>query len=292
MINLDEISHYLGIKINITDDFISICQIIYIKKILNHFKMFNCNPVSTPMMIDLLSTLGPSITDASSSQKEWYQSAIESLIWLSQHTQPDISFAVAILSKYCSNPSEQYCKHVQRVLAYLNTTLDCGLTFTTKESKDFIDYSDSDFADTINGCKSTEAFVFMLTEGPISHQVKQQSIVALSSYETKYIALCEAGKKAIWLNKLLSELGQCKKSTPIVICGDNQSALALTDNPEFHCCTKHINLCYHWLRKQKEQDLFITEYVSMKQMAADGLTKLLPVPAFQLFIRMLGLYGA
>ena len=29
----------------------------------------------------------------------------------------------------------------------------------------------------------------------------------------------------------------------------------------------------------------------MKQMAADGLTKLLFVPAFQLFIRMLELYG-
>ena len=114
----------------------------------------------------------------------------------------------------------------------------------------------------------------------------------LSSYEAKYIALCETGKKAIWLNELLSELGQCKKSISIVICGDNQSAFAFTDNPEFHCCTKHINLHYHWLHKQKEWGLFITEYVSIKQMAADGLTKPLPVPAFQLFIGMLGLYGA
>ena len=30
----------------------------------------------------------------------------------------------------------------------------------------------------------------------------------------------------------------------------------------------------------------------MKQMAADGLTKLLSAPAFQSFIGMLGLYGA
>ena len=156
-------------KVDVTDDSISIHQITYIKKILNCFEMSNCNPVSTSMMTGLLSTLGSSITDASSLQKEWYQSVIESLIWLNQHTQPDISFTVAILSKYCSNSSEQHCKHVQRILAYLNTTLDCGLTFTTKRSKDLIGYSNSDFAGAVDGHKSTGAFIFMLTEGPISH---------------------------------------------------------------------------------------------------------------------------
>ena len=197
MTDLNEISHYLGMEVDVTDDSISICQTTYIKKILNCFKMFNCNPASIFMMAGLLSTLGPFTTDASSSQKEWYQSVIESLIWLSQHTQPDISFVVAILSKYCSNSNEQHCKHVWRVLAYLNTTLDHGLTFTIKGSKDLINYSDSDFADAVDGCKSTEAFVFMLAEGSISHQAKQQSIIALSSYEAKYIALCEADKEAI-----------------------------------------------------------------------------------------------
>ena len=90
--------------------------------------MFNCNFVLISIITDLLSTLDFSTTNVSSSQKEWYQSVIESLIWLSQYTWPDISFVVAILSKYCGNPSEQHCKHVWRVFAYLNTTLDCGLT--------------------------------------------------------------------------------------------------------------------------------------------------------------------
>ena len=197
MTDLGEISHYLGMEVDVIDDSISIHQTTYIKKILNHFKMSNCNPVSTPMVTGLLSTLGPSTTDASSSQKEWYQSAIESLIWFSQHTQSDISFAVAILSKYCGNSSEQHCKHVWRVFAYLNITLDCGLTFTVKGFKDLIGYSNSDFAGAVDGCKSIKAFVFMLTEGPISHQAKQQSIIALFSCEAEYIALCEAGKEAI-----------------------------------------------------------------------------------------------
>ena len=172
MMNLDEISHYLNMKVDVIDDSISIHQITYIKKILNCFEMSNCNPVLIFIMTDLLSTLGLFTTNASSSQKEWYQSAIESLIWLSQHTQSDISFAVAILSKYCSNPNEQHCKYVWKILIYLNTTLNCDLTFTTKEFRDLIGYNNSDFADTVDGCKSTGAFIFMFAEGPISHQTK------------------------------------------------------------------------------------------------------------------------
>ena len=75
--------------------------------------------------------------------------------------------------------------------------MDCGLTFTAKRSKDLIGYSDFDFADMIDGCKFTGAFVFMLAENLISHQVKQQSIIALSFCEAEYIILYEAGKKVI-----------------------------------------------------------------------------------------------
>ena len=70
MMNLDEISHYLGMEVNVIDDSIFIYQITYIKKILNCFKMSNCNSVSIFIMAGLLFTLGSSITDVSSSQKE------------------------------------------------------------------------------------------------------------------------------------------------------------------------------------------------------------------------------
>ena len=80
MMNFNEISHYLDMEVDVIDDFIFIYQITYIKKILNYFEMFNCNSVSTFIMTDLLFIFDPSTINASSSQKEWYQSAIESLI--------------------------------------------------------------------------------------------------------------------------------------------------------------------------------------------------------------------
>ena len=70
MTDFNEIFHYLDMEVNIIDNFIFIHQITYIKKILNHFKIFNCNSVSIFMVTDLLSTLDPFITNASSSQKK------------------------------------------------------------------------------------------------------------------------------------------------------------------------------------------------------------------------------
>ena len=70
MTDFNKISHYLNMKVNITDDSIFIYQITYIKKILNHFKIFNCNSVSIFIMADLLFTFDSSNTNVSSSQKE------------------------------------------------------------------------------------------------------------------------------------------------------------------------------------------------------------------------------
>ena len=70
MTDFDKIFYYLNMKVDVTDDFIFIHQITYIKKILNCFEIFNCNFVSIFIMTDLLSTLNSSITDASLSQKK------------------------------------------------------------------------------------------------------------------------------------------------------------------------------------------------------------------------------
>ena len=85
------------------------------------------------------------------------------------HTRLNIAFTIATLSKYNSNFSEKHCNYVKRVFRYLKNTLDYDIIFIVKESVNLINYSDSDFADTVNDRKFTRAFVFMLADGFISH---------------------------------------------------------------------------------------------------------------------------
>lgn len=55
----------------------------------------------------------------------------------------------------------------------------------------------------------------MLADAVISHLSKLQSIVALSTYRAKYIAMCEAEKETFWLGVLLAELDFENRTTQL-----------------------------------------------------------------------------
>lgn len=55
------------------------------------------------------------------------------------------------------------------------------------------------------------------------------------------MAAGETSNKAIWLLRLLSEAEE-KKIEPMSIVCDNQSAIRLVGNTEFHQRTKHIDV--------------------------------------------------
>ena len=62
--------------------------------------------------------------------------------------------------------------------------------------------------------------------------------------------------EATWLRYIFKELNWTSKDVKIVkIYGDNQSALALTENPELYQPTKHINIAvkYHYLREERSR---------------------------------------
>lgn len=54
---------------------------------------------------------------------------------------------------------------------------------------------------------------------------------------------------------------------------DNQSAIKLLKNPEFHKRTKHIDVRYHFAREKIQEGLFDLEYVTTKEQQADIFTK-------------------
>ncbi len=87
----------------------------------------------------------------------------------------------------------------------------------------------------------------MLAERAISHSSKLQSIVLLSIYEAEYMAICEAGKEAVWLRYLFEELG-VRESAPIELKTDNQGLIARTSNQEFYRRTKNIDVQFDWIQ--------------------------------------------
>lgn len=70
---------------------------------------------------------------------------------------------------------------------------------------------------------------------------------------------------------------------------DNQSAIRLIKNPEFHKRTKHIDVRYHYIREKFEEQLFQVEFVSTVDQSADIFTKALPKERFQFIRKKIGI---
>ena len=201
MTDLGDISHYLGMQVNhVIGKKITLRQNTYLKKILDYFKWTKCKPASIPMNPGVAKSLLPYDGNADKKTNKWYQSPIGSLMWPSVHIRPDIAYSVGVLSQYSSNPGPTNWNLVIQIFRYLSGTLDFGITFIVDSGNDLVGYIDSDYAGLIDGQKSTDGYIFMLSGGLLSHQSKLQSTVALLLYKAKYMATTEAGKEVLWVD--------------------------------------------------------------------------------------------
>ena len=73
-----------------------------------------------------------------------------------------------------------------------------------------------------------------------------------------------------------------------MIFEDNQSCIALANNPVHYARTKHIDIRYHFIRDYANKDIDII-YCPTKEMVADLLTKPLARPAFEKYVKALTL---
>ena len=58
-----------------------------------------------------------------------FREKVESLMWISNQTRPDISNAVRAIARFSHDPKEVHLKAARKILKYLNPTAHLGLTF-------------------------------------------------------------------------------------------------------------------------------------------------------------------
>src|SRR5947209_14778440 len=102
---------------------------------------------------------------------------------------------------------------------------------------DFHGYMDTDWSGDPDTSKSTSGYVFITNRAAVSWASKCQSMVALSSTESKYIGLSAAGQHLQWLCIFFEELGHPQMSATELFY-DNQAAIILCQDPQFQARTK------------------------------------------------------
>ena len=110
-----------------------------------------------------------------------------------------------------------------------------------------IGYTNSDFQLDLDFKKCTSGYVFTLGGGAISQRSVKQSYIADSTEEAEYVAACEAAKEAIWLQKLLFDLGVVRmEQVPITFFCDNSGVVAQSKDLRNHKKGKHIHQRYYY----------------------------------------------
>ena len=272
MTDLGEITWILGM--HVTRDrkagWIALSQENYIEDMLRRFGKSNSRPINTPSLAnEHLNKL-----KSPEAEVKPYQRAIGSLMYPMLGTRPDLAFTVASLGRHAATPGEEHCRALERAFRYLRATSDWKLVFQQGVANGLVlhGYADADWASDTSDRKSTSGYVFLLAGGAVSWSSKKQSSVALSSTEAEYIAGAHAAKEVVWLRRLLSELGLTSDNSTTLLM-DNQSAMTIARNPEFHDRTKHIEVRYHFLRVKVENGELELEYVPTGEQVADILTK-------------------
>ena len=294
--DMGELKHFLGMEIRRNRDrgTLDVGVDGYILNVLERFKMDHANGRTTPIPVDGLCTRrdcpDPN-TEAGKAEieemkKKEYRALIGALLWIHRTCVPSIAYSVHHLSTFSNNPGLKHWKQAQGVLKYLKHHVDSndphnppspiGLRYSRKKIglEGYVDASFADnYGDQHDNRRSTTGWCFMSGGAAVSWRARRQSTIATSTAEAEYIAAFEATKEALYIRRLMSELGQIPSSKCITLYEDSQACIKIATNPCLAERTKHFDIKYHWLREKVKKNDVELKYIRTTEQVADILTK-------------------
>ena len=99
--------------------------------------------------------------------------------------------------------------------------------------------------------------------------------------EAEFVVSCEAAKEAVWLKKLLYDLGVVRiEQVPITLFYDNSGMVAQSKDPRNHKKGKHIERKYYIRDIVTRGDVVVAKIDSANNLA-NPFTKTLPQRTFE-----------
>jgi hypothetical protein len=191
---------------------------------------------------------------------DWdYRGTIGMLTYLTGSVRPDIAMAVHQCARFSTNPMHLHKQAVMKIGRYLLSTCKKGMIYKPDLTKGIEVYVDADFAGGWDPADSMDAdniysrtgYIIWYAGCPIYWQSKLQTEIALSTAEAEYILLSQALRETLPMMQLVKEINVIfplylpQPKFVIKVREDNQSCIAMAQNPKFFCRTKHIALKYH-----------------------------------------------
>ena len=261
----------------------------------------------------------PKLSAAEVSQTE-YLSLVGSCLHIAQVSRPDIGYAIGVLSRHSQCPGHQHYEAAKNLIRYLygsrylnivyrrckehgneptvyerggrvpakvpaEESIERRLKASTPEegSSQAEMYVDADYGGEKNTFRSTSGILTMMNGGPISWASRLQKMVAQSSAESEVLAVVDSMKEALHLKLLSEECGIRQHGKPIRIWEDNVAAILLGEKMKNSRQTKHFAVRLRFMYEHITEKTIQFWKVDTLDQLADGLTKALKGPAFEVW---------
>ena len=255
---------------------ITLDQTKYVTDFLSQYQMLNSIPISTPLVHNYAYELKQQpIKNYIPPLPYSYNEVVGKLMYAMVATRPDICCALGIVSRYLKAPTSIHWSFLLRILQYLNSTKDIGITYSSPVPQSVLDpivFTDADYANDPDKARSISGHTILLSGGAVVWYSKKQSTTAQSTAESELIAANICTRTVVWLRQLLMDLSALS-SGPTIIQEDNQSCIAIGNNPQLNEKTAHIQVRYHYIHEKIEDSTVQFAYCSTQDQVADIFTK-------------------
>ncbi|GJR99532.1 retrovirus-related pol polyprotein from transposon TNT 1-94 [Tanacetum coccineum] len=280
---MGQMTFFLGLKISQSPRGIFINQSNYALEIIKKYGMLSSDPIDTLMVNkskldkDLQGKLVNPIH---------YRGMIGSLMYITSN-RPDLVFVVFMYARYQAKPTEKHLNAVKRIFPYLKGTIDMGLWYSKDSCITLTAYADAEHARCQDTRQSTSGSAQVLGDKLFSWSSKKQKSIAIPSTKVEYVALSGCCAQILWMRSQLIDYRL--KFNKIPLYCDNKSAITLGCNNVQHSRSKHLDVRYHFIKEQVENEVVELYFVRTEYQLADILTKALPRERFNFLVEKLAL---
>ena len=205
-----------------------------------------------------------------------FRSVVQSCLYLSIRTRPDIACAVNHLtgsvSKGVANSTDK--QKLLRVIKYLNGTLELGIRLGGDRDGKVEITALADAAYGVHQDARSQTGIFISAgRGPIIWKANKQKCVTKSSCEAEIIALSDIVSQAIWARDLLRSMKMYEEK-PVTIYEDNKAAINLvSDGASTTERTRHVHIRNNFIGQFIDSKDIRVIYCPTNKMIADIFTK-------------------
>jgi hypothetical protein len=275
----DSLNRLVGIDLQRVGRTIELSQEKLAKQIVEDYKRLTFQHRSTLPDKTLEINSGESIDTTE------YRSVIGSMMYLASGTRPDMSYAVNLLARYSTNPSERHWEALDYLVGYLKGTTGMKLRFNGEEEGLDL-WTDANWGGEHE--RSTSGYLIKMCGDSIAWGSKRQTVVALSTCAAEYIALSDGAQNLAAMSILLDDIQHtfemkiyCNNETAILIAGDNASKKK----------TRYLIRAFYFINDFVRANNIKIQWTSTSHQQADILTKKLGPNKMEEANKKLGLGG-